>query len=90
MFSASSPGVWQCKEEIPVVIVQLGDWPGGSRGYRVQHAQTQFCASDPRAELVKMDDLSRFYHFDVPSFLIGGNRIAQAYQLANQANITCP
>ena len=35
-------------------------------------------------------DLARFYHFDATSFLIGGNRIAVAYQKALESNFTCP
>ena len=35
-------------------------------------------------------DLARFYHFDATSFLVGGNRIAVAYQKALQSNFTCP
>jgi len=35
-------------------------------------------------------DLARFYHFDATSFLIGGNRIAMAYQKALESNYTCP
>jgi len=35
-------------------------------------------------------DLARNYHFDATSFLIGGNRIAVAYQKALENNFTCP
>ena len=35
-------------------------------------------------------DLARFYHFDATSFLVGGNRIAMAYQKALESNFTCP
>mmetsp|Transcript_27820 Transcript_27820/g.50757 ORF Transcript_27820/g.50757 Transcript_27820/m.50757 type:complete len:546 (+) Transcript_27820:146-1783(+) len=90
MFAASLPGTWQCKEQIPVVVVQIGYWPQGGRWQRVREAQADYTASDPKAELVKTDDLSRFYHFDAPSFLIGGNRIARAYQAAMQASVSCP
>ena len=90
MFDASQAGTWQCKEEIPVVVVQIGHWPQYDRAKRVREAQTQYCAGDPKAELVIMEDLSRNYHFDAPSFLIGGHRIAQAYQAAAQASVTCP
>jgi hypothetical protein len=38
-----------------------------------------------------MDDLSRFYHFDPASFLIGAYRIAETYQraLPGAASCTC-
>ena len=90
MFAASNIGTWQCKEEIPVVIVQIGYWPQRVEAQRVRDAQRQFCQGDPRAEMVTMNDLSRFYHFDAASFLIGGHRIAQAYDKARNVNITCP
>lgn len=90
MFDASEAGTWQCKEQIPVVVVQLGYWPQNDRAENVREAEYQYCEQDPRAELVVIDDLSRNYHVDAPSFLIGGYRIAQAYQVAAQANITCP
>lgn len=90
MFDASKEGYWQCKEEIPVIIVQLGHWPEQDRSDRVRAAQASFVSADPKAELVKMNDLSRFYHFDAVSFLISGRRIAYAYQAASQASFTCP
>mmetsp|Transcript_16152 Transcript_16152/g.34924 ORF Transcript_16152/g.34924 Transcript_16152/m.34924 type:complete len:230 (+) Transcript_16152:1366-2055(+) len=92
MFAASSLGIWECKEQIPVVVVQIGYWPqdNNGRAQRVREAQAKYTAIDPRAELVKLDDLSRFYHFDAPSFLIGGNRIARAYQAVMQASVSCP
>lgn len=89
MFDASE-GAWQCKQEIPVVVVQIGYWPQNDRAQRVREAQVEYCDGDPRAELAIMDDLSRFYHFDAPSFLISGHRIAQAYRSAVQRNVTCP
>lgn len=84
MFEASVEGYWQCKEEIPVVVVQIGYWPQNERARRVREAQARFCDEDPRASLVVMDDLSRFFHFDATSFLIGGSRIAMAWQAALQ------
>jgi hypothetical protein len=81
---------WQCKEEIPVVIVQVGFWPGRAAAGRTRDAQAKFCDEDPRAVLVKTDDLARFYHYDVASFLISGNRIAHAYQKALQGVVQCP
>ena len=90
MFDTSEAGAWQCKEEIPVVVVEIGYWPQKARAQRVREAQAQYCAKDSRAELVTTYDLSRFYHFDTPSFLVGGHRIAQAYQRAVLASVTCP
>jgi hypothetical protein len=82
---------WQCKEEIPVVIVQVGFWPGNNAlASRTRDAQAKFCDEDPRAVLVKTDDLARFYHYDAASFLIMGNRIAHAYQEALQGDVDCP
>lgn len=37
-----------------------------------------------------MGDLSRNFHFDAPSFLIGGHRIAMAYQKALEGEVVCP
>ena len=89
---SASPGSWECPEAIPVVIVQLGAWPGTAMAGRIRDAQAQFCESDPRSGLVPTDDLSPFYHFDPLSFLISGNRIAKAYDLlrTSQSEYTCP
>ena len=82
---------WQCKEEIPVVVVQVGSWPrNNAAARRTRNAQARFCDEDPRAVLVKTDDLARFYHYDAASFLISGNRIAHAYQEALQGVVDCP
>eukprot|EP00984_Skeletonema_dohrnii_P004911 scaffold1733_cov122-Skeletonema_dohrnii-CCMP3373.AAC.4 len=81
---------WRCKEEIPVVIVQVGSWPGRDAAKRTRDAQARFCNQDPRAVLVKTDDLSRYYHYDAASFLISGNRIANAYQEALGGVVECP
>ena len=95
MFQNSNTA-WQCKEEIPVVIVQVGYWPGGGGGNsapaatRTRDAQAKFCSDDPRAVLVTTDDLARYYHYDAASFLISGNRIANAYQEALGGVVTCP
>ncbi|EJK43692.1 hypothetical protein THAOC_37838, partial [Thalassiosira oceanica] len=89
---SASPGYWECPEAIPVVIVQLGAWPDLASAGRIREAQAQFCESDPRSGLVKMDDLSPFFHFDPLSFLISGNRIARAYDLlrTSQSEYVCP
>ena len=89
---SASPGYWECPEAIPVVIVQLGAWPGGAEAGRIREAQARFCESDARSALVTMDDLSPFYHFDPLSFLISGNRIARAYDLlrTSQSEYVCP
>lgn len=89
MFDASEAGTWKCKEEIPVVIAQMGYHPQSSRAQRVREAQARYCDGDPRAQLVILDDLTRCYHLDPPSLLIEGNRIAHAYQLALKGNVTC-
>jgi hypothetical protein len=83
---------WQCKEEIPVVIVQVGYWPGSDNAAakRTRDAQARLCNEDPRAVLVTTNDLSRFYHYDAASFLISGNRIAHAYQEALGGIVECP
>ena len=81
---------WRCKEEIPVVIVQVGSWPGRDAARRTRDAQARFCTQDPRAVLVKTDDLSRYYHYDAASFLISGNRMAHAYQEALGGVVECP
>ncbi len=91
MFDNSNVKVWQCKEEIPVVIVQVGYWPADNdAGQRVRDAQAKLCNEDPRAVLVKTDDLSRFYHYDAVSFLITGRRIAYAYKEALEGVVECP
>ncbi|KAL7456689.1 hypothetical protein ACHAWC_009012 [Mediolabrus comicus] len=91
MFDNSNVNVWQCKEEIPVVIVQVGYWPADNNaGQRVRDAQAKLCNDDPRAVLVKTDDLSRFYHYDAVSFLITGRRIAYAYKEALESVVECP
>ena len=90
MYDASEVGTWQCKEEIPVVIVQVGYWPGGEAAQRVRDAQAEYCFNDPKAELVMSNDLSRHFHYDVASFLIIGNRIAHAYQAALKGEVACP
>jgi hypothetical protein len=91
MFDNSNVKVWQCKEEIPVVIVQVGYWPADNdAGQRVRDAQAKSCNEDPRAVLVKTDDLSRFYHYDAVSFLITGRRIAYAYKEALESVVECP
>ena len=89
---SASPGFWECPEAIPVVIVQLGAWPGGAEAERIREAQARFCESDGRSGLVTMGDLSPFYHFDPLSLLISGNRIAKAYDLirSSQSEYECP
>jgi hypothetical protein len=91
MFDASEFGTWQCKEEIPVVVVQVGYWPNGDEGaQRVRDAQAEYCSNDPRAKLVISYDLSRNFHYDAASFLVTGNRIAHAYQAALKGEVVCP
>lgn len=91
MYAASEPGTWQCKEEIPVVVVQLGHWPKRSEAaQRVRDAQAEYCANDPKSQLVRTTDLSRNYHYDAASFVVTGNRIAHAYQEAVRGEVVCP
>jgi hypothetical protein len=86
----NSASYWQCKEEIPVVIVQVGYWPSDNKlSQRVRAAQARLCDEDPRAVMVKSKDLSQNYHYDAPSFLISGNRIAHAYQEALGGVVEC-
>lgn len=62
---------------IPVIIVQVGFWPSGTRMDHVRSAQASVAASDPYAGLVTTLDLGRHYHYDALSFLVMGDRIAQ-------------
>lgn len=40
--------------------------------------------------MVKMNDLSRFFHFDASSFIIGGFRVAKALEEALLEPVSCP
>ena len=92
MFDASVPGTWKCPEEIPAIISKLGFWPDGHNAQRIRDAQQAFCDNESRSECVNMNDMSRFYHYDPISFLIGGHRMANAYLRLNSTrmNFTCP
>ena len=90
MLSSSEPGIWKCKEKIPVIVVQTGLWPRNAKADRVRDAQRQYCEDDPRAQLVTIDDLTRNYHVDAPSLLVEGYRIAKAYQELLGTNVSCP
>ncbi|KAL7533881.1 hypothetical protein ACHAWF_004652 [Thalassiosira exigua] len=91
MMEASETDAWRCPEQIPVVVVQIGAWPGREGGKRVKAAQKQFARNDPRAALVRTEDLSPFYHFDAASFLVMGRRIARAYEeVARTSREVCP
>jgi hypothetical protein len=79
--------LWSSPSHIPVVIVEIGYWPrlatdagqnAKNAGQRVVEAQRAFVANDPCAAIVETVDLCRFYHFDPPSQLIIGERVAQA------------
>ena len=74
-----------------MVVVKIGYWPNRNKAQRIRDAQQTYCDEDPRAACVPMIDLSRFYHLDATSFLIGGNRIADAYLtlLAEESSV-CP
>lgn len=91
MYDSSEVSTWQCKEEIPTIIIQLGHWPTGEDGDRIRDAQATFCDEDiGRSILVTTNDLSHNYHFDAASFLVIGYRIALAYEEVMKRNITCP
>jgi hypothetical protein len=83
MFNAA-PGAFVSAEDIPVIVVQVGYWPGsregGRRAQNVRAAQSDFCEQDQMAELVVSNDLGRHYHYDAPSILVMGRRIAEAYK----------
>jgi hypothetical protein len=50
-------------------------------GSELVNAQNQLMSNDPHAILVKTDDLSCHYHFDLlPSQLIIGYRVALAFK----------
>ncbi len=82
-------------KHIPVVIFELGPWIGNKIAERqcgespgsVILAQRQFVAQDPNSILVntgtnedKFKRLSGFYHFDAPSQLIIGHRLAKSFK----------
>jgi len=81
-------------KDIPVVILELGPWIGnkvanefGESPGSVILAQRQFVAQDPNSILVntgtknnKFKRLSAFYHFDAPSHLIIGHRLAKSFE----------
>jgi len=78
MFPEAAP-IFQTPEDIPVVIVQLGCWPTGFfLGQLIMEAERAFVDQDSNSALVKTNDLSCFYHYDVSSHLIIGERIAKA------------
>ena len=75
------------KEDIPVVIVELGYWIYGlvdDIGESVIKAQNTFVQNEPNAIIVKsgagseQENLTAFYHYDAASILIVGLRIAKA------------
>ena len=91
MYDSSEVSTWQCKEEIPTIIIQLGHWPTGEDGDRIRDAQATFCNEDiGRSILVTTNDLSHNYHYDAASFLVIGYRIALAYEEVMKRNVTCP
>jgi Carbohydrate esterase, sialic acid-specific acetylesterase len=77
---------WSSPAHIPVVIVETGYWPRlaytdqhvREAGQRVVAAQNAFVENDPCAAIVQTVDLCRYYHFDPPSQLIIGDRVAKA------------
>ena len=85
---------WERSSDVPVVIFELGSWIGngvtGRRGEApgsVILAQREFVENDDNAILVRTGthdnpkkQLSRFYHFDAPSQLIIGHRLADSFK----------
>jgi len=66
---------------LPVIIVQLNAWAQTlAFGKTVAAAQQQVVSQDKHAALVKINDLSGFYHLDPIAQLIIGQRVAQAVQ----------
>ena len=65
--------------QVPVAIFQIGSWPGGDRGDRIREAQSTFVSRDSRSILIPTSDLAKFYHFDAPSQLIMGSRLANQW-----------
>ena len=66
---------------LPVVIVELNYWAQTlSYGNVVKAAQNAVASSDPNIELVKINDLSQFYHMDPAAQLIAGERIGKSLE----------
>ena len=66
---------------LPVVIVELNYWAQTlSYGKVVKAAQNAVASSDPNIELVKINDLSQFYHMDPAAQLIAGERIGKSLE----------
>lgn len=66
--------------QIPIIVVQNGFWPQNFSADVIREAQEAFAMNDPRAALVRTKDLGRFFHYDATSFLISGDRIANAIE----------
>ncbi len=68
--------------ELPVIIVQINDgvWDGKScgGGPMVREIERKKAESDPNISLVVTMDLNDGYHYDTPSHIIIGERIAKA------------
>ena len=68
--------------ELPFIIVQINDgvWDGKScgGGPMVREIQRKKAESDPNISLVVSMDLNDGYHYDTPSHIIIGERIAKA------------
>jgi hypothetical protein len=89
---SSASSAYACQEEIPVIVVQQGYWPDGNlypKAKAIRQQQARVCAKDPRAELVKTDDLGQYYHYDAASYLVIGYRIAEAYMKLANADYQC-
>lgn len=76
----SAAPMFESADEIPVVIVKLGAWPRYDLEFSdiVISAEERFAREDQHTFAVNSDDLSRFFHLDVASHLILGDRVARA------------
>lgn len=85
---------WEKRSDVPVVIFELGPWIGNGVTEKRKEApgsvilaQRQFVENDDNAILVNTGThdnpqkrLSGFYHFDAPSQLIIGQRLADSFK----------
>jgi regulation of enolase protein 1 (concanavalin A-like superfamily) len=63
--------------ELPVIITQINDNRGGA-GDIVMAAQAKVASEDPFAQLVYTGDQRPYYHYGNDSYIVIGERIAQA------------
>ncbi|WP_226646808.1 PA14 domain-containing protein [Microbulbifer variabilis] len=65
------------QSDLPVIIVQIND-NRGAAGEVVMEAQRVVAEEDPNASLVISSDLRPYYHYGDDSYVVIGERIAQA------------